>query len=367
MSAEEADLLCKKLDDKMQREHGLFFEKIGSRILRPRKCTYHTTQSQHSSTSGVFYRGQCDDSTPRKRTSENQKRKWIELSGPSVELIASCRYPQRNRRKPTYTYPVIQDQLKQSTDSDPPPSFDRAVDDGVTDTDKPENKREPSENAKGDESIPKPKGALQTTFYGVKKTRTDKLQKRKWSYQCPVCSNSYPNQSLLNNHYKDSHPPITCKICSLTFNTPSTLARHMYVHGELKFFCKDCNKGFPFEKDRDKHAISHKKVKSHFCIKLGCDKGFFNEHDLKKHVKVHDKKSWNCPQCKYSTLDEQNPKAHMRVHSDLKPDLCLKCLQLFKYHVQLVRHQSNPDISCSDKDKYGKTSDVKKWSSSLEY
>ena len=179
VSVEEADLLCKKSDDKMQREHGLFFEKIGDRILRPRKCTYHITRSRCNSTSGVFYRGQCDDSTPRKRTSENLKRKRKEPSGLFAELIASHRYPQRKRKKPTYTYPVIQDQLKQPTDSDPPPSSDKAVDDDVADTDKPENKCEPIENAKGDESIPKPKGALQTTFYGVKKTWTDKLLKWK--------------------------------------------------------------------------------------------------------------------------------------------------------------------------------------------
>ena len=158
-----------------------------------------------------------------------------------------------------------------------------------------------------------------------------------------------------------------CGKCNLTFNTPSTLAWQMYVHGELKYFCKDCNKGFPFKKDRDKHSISHKKVKSHFCVKPGCDKDFFNGHDLKKHVKVHDKKSWKCPQWKYSTSNERNLKAHMRVHSDLKPFLCLKCLELFKYHVQLIRHQSNPDLSCFDQEKYSKTTDGKKSFRSPEY
>ena len=125
----------------------------------------------------------------------------------------------------------------------------------------------------------------------------------------------------------------------------------MYVHGEMKYFCNKCRKGFPFAKDRDKHLISHKKVKSHFCIHPGCGKGYFNEHNLKKHTKTHEKKLRKCPQCKYTSPDKWHLKAHMRVHSDLKPYLCLKCLELFKYHIQLVRHQSDADTSCFDQEK----------------
>ena len=198
-----------------------------------------------------------------------------------------------------------------------------------------------------------PKGSLKTKFYGVKKPGNDVKPKRKRNYSCPQCPQSYPNQSLLNMHYKAEHPPVTCPKCNLSFNMPSTLARHMYIHRELKFICAECKKGFPFEKDHERHMIHHKKIKSHFCVKPGCGKGFFNAHDLKKHAKIHDKKTWSCLQCQYTSPDEQNLKAHMRVHSDLKLYLCLKCLTLFKYHMQLVRHQNNLDMCCYDKEKYG--------------
>ena len=87
-----------------------------------------------------------------------------------------------------------------------------------------------------------PKGSLKTKFYGVKKPSGDGVKKRKRNYKCPECPQSYPNQSLLNNHYKAEHPLVNCPTCDLSFNTPSTLARHKYTHGELKFRCTECNK-----------------------------------------------------------------------------------------------------------------------------
>ena len=145
----------------------------------------------------------------------------------------------------------------------------------------------------------------------------------------------------------------------------------MYVNGKLKFFCDECKKGFPFKKDCDWHLIHHKKVKLHFCVKPGCGKCFFNAHDLKKHLKIHNKKTWNCPQCQYIPPDERNLKALMGVNSELKPHLCLKCLKLFIYHTQLVNHQSNPKMSCYNSEKYGTAENTKTdsttWSGSPEF
>ena len=46
--------------------HGLYFEKIGGRILRPRKRQYHADHTTRVSTSNKFYRGQCEDTIPQK-------------------------------------------------------------------------------------------------------------------------------------------------------------------------------------------------------------------------------------------------------------------------------------------------------------
>ena len=289
-------------------------------------------------------------------------------SGPSISRIASSRYPQHNRQPPEYTYPVVHERLKPTTKTKVANKDQITITPTVStvnnnDSDIPEPMQSDSDDtviypvpttlAIKNTMQASPKGKLKTTFYGVRKPGTNQDQKRKWNYKCSSCDANYPNQSLLNNHFKASHPPVTCDICDLSFNMPSTLARHRYVRGELKFFCSNCNKGFPFAKDRNRHLISHKQIKSHFCVHPGCKKGFFNKHDLTKHAQIHDKKNWNCPQCEYSSPDQRNLKAHMCVHSDLKPYLCTKCLQLFKYHIQLVRHQSNSESSCYDSAKYG--------------
>ena len=70
-----------------------------------------------------------------------------------------------------------------------------------------------------------PKGSLKTKFYGVKKPSGDTTLKRKRNYKCPECTQSYHNQSQLNNHYKAEHPLVTCPKCDLSFNTLSTLAK----------------------------------------------------------------------------------------------------------------------------------------------
>ena len=276
--------------------HGLYFEKVGGRVLRPRKRQYHINRSRRDSTSRMFYRDQCEETTwhkTRRNTSKPQ-------SGPSEECIQSSRYPQRNHNPPKYTYPVVQKQLKRDEKHDVTESDSRSSDNAepLNQSDELPSKHDTDTDAMIPVSEPQdttndvaPKGSLKTKFYGLKipGNGTKTKRKRKRNYQCQQCPQSYPNQSLLNNHYKAEHPPVTCPKCSLSFNMPSTLAGHLYVHSELKFTCKECK---------------HKKIKSHFCVKPGCGKGFFNVYALKKHAKIHDKKIWNCLQCQYTLLDE---------------------------------------------------------------
>ena len=141
-----------------------------------------------------------------------------------------------------------------------------------------------------------------------------------------------------NRHFKDSHEPVICEVCSLSFNTPSTLKCHAYIHKELKFACPKCHKKFPFSSDRDVHLVSHDTEKKHVCAT--CNKDFFMKSDLTKHEKMHLQISLKCNQCEYSSTDEHNLKAHRRSHSNLMPYMCSKCLSLFKFHTQLKRHTS---------------------------
>ena len=196
----------------------------------------------------------------------------------------------------------------------------------------------------------KPKGKFLTKTFGVRRpndqdTSKQDKKKRQRRYKCSRCDSVHVGMSNLNKHYKNNHPPVSCKICDLEFSTPSTLDRHMYKHKDLKYKCSVCSKGFPFESDRDVHMVKHTTERKYKCPK--CPKSYFMKSDLVKHEQVHDNKKWKCSMCDYVTPDKHNLKAHRHVHSELKPYMCTKCLELFRYHMQLKRHNEKP---CKIKD-----------------
>ena len=90
---------------------------------------------------------------------------------------------------------------------DPHQSSDEPVGDDTADQLQSKNEQEPEDRIRDADDSVKPKGAPRTTFYGVKKSQIEKGHKRKQNYKCLVCEISYPNQSLLNSHYKENHAP----------------------------------------------------------------------------------------------------------------------------------------------------------------
>ena len=198
------------------------------------------------------------------------------------------------------------------------------------------------ENPNTPSSPPKltPKGQFNTKTFGVKKGATKIPRKRKHNYPCKPYELNFSTMTEFNSHFKENHEPVICKVCSLSFNTQSTLKSHAYTHKELKYACPKCDKKFPFSSDRDVHMVSHDTEKKHVCAT--CNKDFFMKSDLTKHEKTHLQILWKCNQCEYSSTDERNLKAHQRTHSNLMPYMCSKCLSLFKFHTQWKRLTSKP-------------------------
>ena len=85
------------------------------------------------------------------------------------------RYPQRDRKQPTYTYPVVQEQSKHKVET---VTTDATTDEESAEPAASTNDELPNdiENEEDTKPLSKPKGSLKTTFYGVKKpsTNTDK-------------------------------------------------------------------------------------------------------------------------------------------------------------------------------------------------
>ena len=136
---------------------------------------------------------------------------------------------------------------------------------------------------------------------------------------------------------------LTCAVCSEVFDTPSGLHRHKYRHTDLKFTCETCGEQFPFEIQLKDHRVKHLTGRGHCCFAKNCKKSFKNKSILMRYIKVHDDKTYSCPEegCTYSTNDKRNLKAHMIVHTDVHHYSCLRCGQAFKHHTQIARHINN--------------------------
>ena len=96
-------------------------------------------------------------------------------------------------------------------------------------------------------------GKLRTVEYSLKK------RKQVRSYICHEGGCTFVGKSIreLNEHYVKLHKNVLCENCNKSLKTPSSLKRHSYSHGELKFPCDQCDEAFAFHIE----LIFHKTVK----------------------------------------------------------------------------------------------------------
>ena len=180
-----------------------------------------------------------------------------------------------------------------------------------------------------------PKPALKnhrTEQHGPKKKPMTK-------YGCKSCKFRSSTIGAVNQHYRNTHPPIACDYCSKVYNCPSSLKKHLYVHQTVKpFSCNICGAAFVFNSELKYHQYVHMENRSYLCQHAGCTKSFCRESDLTAHVRVHSGICWSCDLCNYTTPDQRLLKTHMRCHEEPRCQ-CRYCAQRFKYGVQRTRHE----------------------------
>ena len=184
-------------------------------------------------------------------------------------------------------------------------------------------------------------GKLRTIEYGLKK------RKQVRSYICHEGRCTFVGKSIqeLNEHHIKLHQDMLCEVCNKSFKTPSSLKRHSYSHGELKFACNQCNEAFAFQSELNFHKTIHRKIPTFKCMSKNCDKVYKSANELNKHVLKHSAMVWNCAEknCDYSTDDRRNLRAHKRKHQNIGSFKCVPCDKHFKYFMQLKRHKVTPD------------------------
>ena len=330
---------------------GVYFDVIGGHTLRKRKRSYQCNRLRRENSANKFYRGMCSEKLnkkkkPTKKLSVKPSRSPSTIRKNAQEIINTNKENRLNgvevNRRLTRSYPLFQP-IKSPLASDNENVLDTDTDEteieSKTVNEKTDNKVDTTTNTVNNDlekTDEKPlKGKLKTETFGIKR---DYTPKRIRNYYCPKCKKCFHSCSALNDHFRTTHTSMRCKVCKMEFNTPNALTRHSYVHKVCKFECDVCEKRFPFEKDRDSHMISHRKLRTQCCNHPNCGRKFFRKGDLVKHVLTHSKKVWSCELCDYKNNDRRNLKAHMRVHSNLRPYICSNCAKLFKYHAQLSRH-----------------------------
>ena len=151
-----------------------------------------------------------------------------------------------------------------------------------------------------DDLKPSPKkgtGKLNMVYFGLRR------RKRVWTYRCQTENCKYIGKSLreLNVHHIYNHDKVQCNGCEKVFNTPSSMKRHSYCHGDLPHVCDVCKEGFAFKSELSFHRTVHRTVSSFPCVSKGCGKSFKLSNELNKHTQKHLGVTWDCGKCDYLT------------------------------------------------------------------
>lgn len=76
-----------------------------------------------------------------------------------------------------------------------------------------------------------------------------------------------------------------CEICKRAYKTAHQLKKHLLMHGEKKFLCNFCGKGFTLKALLQLHLKVHTGEKPHVCNV--CPRSFADPSSLSKHLMVH--------------------------------------------------------------------------------
>ncbi|XP_066145922.1 gastrula zinc finger protein XlCGF26.1-like [Euwallacea fornicatus] len=195
------------------------------------------------------------------------------------------------------------------------------------------------------------KGFIQVTSLRIH-TQSHKVDKKLHRFTCKVCERVFVRDKAFKVHMKKLHPTtfegsnsdiesskleFKCNICGNTFAKLVLLKRHETRHGEKKFLCSDCGKGFVRKADLQSHIKVHTGEKPHSCAI--CNKTFAHSGSLVTHSLQHKgQKLFQCRICTKSFSQVSHLKVHQRTHSGERPYSCPYCEKTFSLKSNLTVH-----------------------------
>lgn len=147
------------------------------------------------------------------------------------------------------------------------------------------------------------------------------------SYTCHVCSGSFSSLESIAKHqqlhvdqkdsvkYESCIKHHKCTFCDAMFKSPEKLSLHMATESHNKT-CVHCNKTFVSDKRLRMHLKIHGKLKPFKCNI--CNSSFLLKKYLLTHMLRHGKKQFKCAICKNMFRRQDLLQRHMRLHQTKK-------------------------------------------------
>lgn len=163
-------------------------------------------------------------------------------------------------------------------------------------------------------------------------------------FDCDYCGKSFNTKSSLRRHI-NMHlnvKPFECRYCHMKFGQCCNWRSHMKnVHPKLKrekYICRKCRKPFLLKENLTLHLAAHiKKENSHKCV--FCNKIFSSHLLLSQHEKQHmNLGRYKCSICTRSYDSHSRLSLHIKSHLEVKDLSCQYCGKQFLRPSSIKRH-----------------------------
>ena len=123
-------------------------------------------------------------------------------------------------------------------------------------------------------------------------------------FNCHICYKIFKIKGKLNAHVKTHSEENVCGVCSKKFKSNDTLLKHQRKYPQV-LIQEEEDLNVP-EKDQ---MCQNKSEKSTLCTV--CGKSFDNPLYLERHIEIHSEENFPCKECKKEFSTKQNLYVHM--------------------------------------------------------